>query len=176
RYEGWVESAISLLRRFVDDSVNPRNHYLDLEEIAECAEGSILHVARLSAVKRDLLRLPTRRQTFVAIKSIPIMPTGTPKLLELHYELSLMGDIHNSNILGFDTLYLDPVEDTIWIRMELMARSLSSVIDLNGVGLILSDRVIAGCTKDILSGLEHLRLHGIAPRNICSDNVLINLD
>jgi hypothetical protein len=48
-----------------------------------------------------------------------------------------------------DALYVDPVEDALWIRMELMTRSLASIIELRKVGLVLSDRNIAGCTKDV---------------------------
>ncbi|KAJ7171405.1 kinase-like domain-containing protein [Mycena filopes] len=85
-----------------------------------------------------------------------------------------MRDLWSNNILTMDALYVDPAEDTLWIRMELMVRPLSSVIDLRRVGLTLSDRVIAGCTKDVLSALEYLRMNDIAPRNIRSNNILIN--
>ncbi|KAJ7471694.1 kinase-like domain-containing protein, partial [Mycena galericulata] len=183
---GWVASVISPLSGFIDMPINPRHHYLDLQEIADGPGGTTLYVARLADDHREKLKLPNhvkerdqedllaRRPTFVAIKSIPIMPLGSSKLGEVLRELRIMGDIQCDNILEMDALYVDPVEDTLWIRMELMTRTLSSVIELNAAGLVLSDRVIAGCIKDILIALEHLRANGIAPRNIRSDNVLIN--
>ncbi|KAJ7731568.1 kinase-like domain-containing protein, partial [Mycena maculata] len=183
---GWVASVISPLSTFIDMPINPRNHYLDLQEIADGPGGTMLYVARLADGNRDNLTLPiqvkerdrddllARRPTFVAIKSIPIMPTGSSKLGEVLRELRTMRNIRSDHILAMDALYVDPIEDTLWVRMELMTRTLSSVIELNEAGLVLSDRTIAGCTKDILTALEHLRVNGIAPRNIRSDNVLIN--
>ncbi|KAJ7144135.1 kinase-like protein [Mycena epipterygia] len=188
RYEGWVASVIAPLSGFIDMPINPRNHYLDLQEIADGPGGTTLYVARLADAHRDQLMLPVhikeqdqhdllaRRPTFVAIKSVPIMPSGSSKLVEVLRELHTMHDIQCDNILGMDALYVDPVEDTLWIRMELMTRTLSSVIELNAAGLVLSDRTIAGCAKDILTALEHLRTNDIAPRNIRSENVLINND
>ncbi|KAJ7697231.1 kinase-like domain-containing protein, partial [Mycena rosella] len=174
----WVKSVISPLREFIDMPINPRHHYLDLQEIADGPGGTTLYVARLADTQRDRLTLPThvaaRDQLFVAIKSVPIMPTGSSKLVEVLRELRIMRHIQCENILGMDALYVDPVEDTLWIRMELMTRTLSSVIELNAAGLVLSDRMIAGCTKDILTALEYLRVHRIVPRNIRAENVLLN--
>ncbi|KAJ6521205.1 kinase-like protein [Mycena vulgaris] len=186
KYEGWVASVVSPLRDFIDMPINPRQHYVDLQEIADGPGGTTVYVARLADAQRDRLMLPTpvkerdhhdllaQHPTFVAIKSVPIMPSGSSKLVEVLRERRAMADIQCDNILGLDALYVDPVEDTLWIRMELMTRTLSSVIELNSAGLVLSDRVIAGCTKDILTALEHLRINNIAPRNIRVDNVLIS--
>ncbi|KAJ7495447.1 kinase-like domain-containing protein [Mycena latifolia] len=185
--QGWVPSVLSPFIGFIDAPINPRNHYLDLKEIAsDRPGGTTLYVARLADAWRDQLMLPShvkerdqhdfhaKRPTFVAIKSVPIMPTGSPKLVEVLRELRLMHDIRCENILGMDALYVDPIENALWIRMEFMTRTLSSVTELHAAGLELSDRVIAGCAKDILIALEHLRINGIAPRNICAYNVLIN--
>ncbi|KAJ7141697.1 kinase-like domain-containing protein [Mycena crocata] len=186
RYEGWVASVVAPLSGFIDKSVNPRDHYLDLGEIGEGRGGTTVSVARLAERHRDHLDLPehvkekdqhdllTRNTTFVAIKSVPIMPSDSTKLWDVLRELRIMHGIRCDNILGLDALYIDPVEDTLWIRMELMERTLSSVIELNGSGVVLSDQIIAGCTKDILAALENLRVNDIAPRNIRSDNILIN--
>ncbi|KAJ7495405.1 kinase-like domain-containing protein, partial [Mycena latifolia] len=186
KYEGWVTSVISPLKDFIDMRVNPRHHYLDLQEIADGPGGTTIYVARLADPQRDHLTLPAhvkerdahdllaQRPTFVAIKSVPIMPSGSSKLVEMLRELLIMNEIRCENILEMDALYVDPLEDTLWIRMELMTRTLGSVIELNAAGLALSDRVIAGCIKDILTALEHLRVNGIAPRNIRAKNVLIN--
>ncbi|KAJ7046235.1 hypothetical protein C8F04DRAFT_1387844 [Mycena alexandri] len=77
---------------------------------------------------------------------------------------------------GRHALYVDAFEDALWIRMELMTRTLASVIALGNAGLVLPDRVIAGCVKDILAALEVLRENGLRPGNISSQNVLLNSD
>ncbi|KAF7368382.1 Non-specific serine/threonine protein kinase [Mycena venus] len=180
QYQGWVQSAIFLYADFIDLSINPRKYYLDLQEIAEGPGGTTLYVARLADSRCDDLTLPVhvkerdRHAAFVAIKSVPILPSGSEKFNEVFHELSIMRDLRCENILHMDALYVDPVEDTLWIRMEFMTRSLSSIIELRRVGLALSDRIIAGCTKDIISALEYLRVHDIAPKSVRAGNVLVN--
>ncbi|KAJ6587630.1 kinase-like domain-containing protein [Mycena vulgaris] len=185
-YKDWVAAAISPLTAFIDMRINPRDYYLDLQEIAEGRGGTTLYFARLAETQRERILLPShvrerdhhdllaRRPTFVAIKSVPILQGGSVKFLEVVRELRTMRDIRCEHILEVEALYIDRVEDALWIRMELMTRTLSSVIELNSAGLVLWDRMIAGCTKDILTALEHLRVNDIAPRNIRADNVLIN--
>ncbi|KAJ7915114.1 kinase-like protein [Mycena leptocephala] len=176
----------SPLAEFIDMGVNPRHHYVDLREIADGPGGTTLYIARLASAHHELLMLAgdvrdrdeddfrAERPVFVALKSIPIMPAGSSKLGDVLRELRILSTLQCENLLRMDALYLDPVEDKLWIRMELMTRTLSSVVELNGVGLALSDRMIAGCAKDILNALEHLQANNITPRNIRSNNVLIN--
>jgi p21-activated kinase 1 len=160
-YKGWVASVISPFGEFIDLHVNPRHLYVQLQKIAEGPGGTILHVARLAPANFERRALPhdlteydeddirLSCSTLVAIKSVPIMPTGSSRLWEVLRELRIMSSIQSENILHMDALYVDPVEDALWIRMELMSRTLSSVIELNGAGLVLSDRMIAGCIKDV---------------------------
>jgi hypothetical protein len=165
RAEEWtmstVESSLSPFSGFIDISINPRDYYLDLREIAEGPGGTIIYVARLADFPTNGLMLPVHiktqdqqnrlsgRATLVAIKSVPILPSGNAKLTEVLHELTLMHDLHCENILTMDALYVDPMENTLWIRMELMTRSLSSIINLSKAGLKLLDQTIAGCTKDV---------------------------
>ncbi|KAJ7255008.1 kinase-like domain-containing protein [Mycena haematopus] len=186
RYQGWVESALSPFMQWIDISVNPRVYYLDLQEIAEGPGGTTLYHARLADFPCDDPMLPAhikeqdrqarhiQRTTFVAIKSVPILPSGNTKLGEVLDELSIMRNLRCEYILSMDAVYVDPVEDALWIRMEFMTRSLSSIIDLRRLGLGLSDQTIAGCTKDVISALEYLRIHDITPKNVQARNVLIN--
>ncbi|KAJ6472227.1 hypothetical protein DFH09DRAFT_809852, partial [Mycena vulgaris] len=162
-YEGWVASAISPLSAFIDLQVNPRHHYVDLQEIADGPGGTTLY--------RDERALRADRSTFVDIKTVPIMPAGGAKLGEVLQELTAIRGIQSANILQLDALYVDPLEDTLWIRMELMTRTMASVITLGSGGLVLADRVIAGCVKDILAALEALRESGLTPGNISSHNL-----
>ncbi|KAK6981763.1 kinase-like protein [Favolaschia claudopus] len=185
-YGGWVESVIAPFAGFIDVAVNPRNHYVDLKEMADGSEGATLYVARLASADHDLLNLPedvrqrdendlrAGHPTFVAIKSIPIVPGGNATLRAVLRERHILSEVQCQNILQMDSLYVDPAEDALWIRMELMDRTLSSIVDLASVGLVLSDRIIAGCVKDILTALATLYEKNIAPRNICSSNILVN--
>jgi hypothetical protein len=65
------------------------------------------------------------------------------------HELCIMRGLRCANILSMDALYVDPEDDTLWIRMEFMTRSLASIIELRKVKFVLSDQSIAGCTKDV---------------------------
>ncbi|KAK7032682.1 kinase-like protein [Favolaschia claudopus] len=169
-YGGWVESVIAPFAGFIDVAVNPRNHYVDLQEMADGSDGATLYVARLASADHDLLNLPedVRRRdendfcaghpTFVAIKSIPIVPGGNATLRAVLRERHILSEVQCPNILQMDSLYVDTAEDALWIRMELMTRTLSSIVDL----------------ASILTALATLYEKNIAPRNVCSNNILVN--
>jgi len=48
-----------------------------------------------------------------------------------------------------DGVYVDLVEDSLWVRMELMERSLADIIGLVGNGLQLQERTIARFASDV---------------------------
>jgi len=73
-----------------------------------------------------------------------------------------------------DSLYVDLVEDSLWIRMELMERSLADVIALAGQGLMVHERMIARFASDVLMALDYLQTQCIAHRDVRSDNLLLN--
>ncbi|TFK37694.1 hypothetical protein BDQ12DRAFT_685120 [Crucibulum laeve] len=185
RYRGWLSEVVAPLEDFIDEAVDPRDHYLDLQEIAEGESGSVF-TARLSEKNAARLRLPplikakdsddiaNGRIALVAIKSVAILPSGSPKLVDLRRELGLMRGLWHENILGMDALYVDLVEDSLWIRMELMERSLADIVGLVGDGLMLQDRMIARFASDVLNALEYLQRHHIAHRDVRSDNLLLN--
>ncbi|EFI26903.1 STE/STE20/PAKA protein kinase [Coprinopsis cinerea okayama7 len=185
RYRGWLSEVVQPLEEYIDEGVDPRDHYLDLKEIAEGESGSVFS-ARLIQKDADKLRLPAHvkaqdaddfannREVLVAIKSVAIVPSGSPKLKDLQHELGLMKGLHHENVIGLDSLYVDFLEDTLWIRMELMERSLADIIGLVDAGLMLPDRMMARFASDILSGLDYLQRHHIAHRDVRSDNLLIN--
>ncbi|KAF5376046.1 hypothetical protein D9615_007666 [Tricholomella constricta] len=185
RYRGWLSAVVAPLEDFIDETVDPRDFYLDLQEIAEGESGSVF-AARLTDKNIHRLRLPplvkaldnddlaNGRTTLVAIKSVAILPSGSPKLIDLERELSLMKGLWHDNVLSMDAVYVDLVEDTLWIRMELMERSLADIIGLVGQGLILQDRTIARFAGDVLLALEYLQSQRIAHRDVRSDNLLLN--
>ncbi|EDR09394.1 uncharacterized protein LACBIDRAFT_293888 [Laccaria bicolor S238N-H82] len=159
-YRGWLSEVVAPLEEYIDETVDPRDHYLDLKEIAEGESGSVF-AARLSEKNAHKLRLPplikakdsddiaNGRPVLLAIKSVAIVPSGSPKLLDLKKELVLMRGLWHENVLGMDALYVDLSEDSLWIRMELMERSLADIVGLVGDGLMLQDRMIARFASDL---------------------------
>ena len=57
-----------------------------------------------------------------------------------------MKGLSSEYIIGMDALYVDLVEDSLWIWMELIDRSLADVMDS---GLVLDDRMIARLASDV---------------------------
>ncbi|KZT23011.1 kinase-like protein [Neolentinus lepideus HHB14362 ss-1] len=163
RYPGWLYQHVRPLEEFIDD-VDPRDLYTDLQEIAEGESGSVFSARVVKASSNS----------FVAIKQIPIMPSGTPKLTDLRRELTLMKDVRHENVLPMDTLYVDLLEDSLWIRMELMDRSLADVIALIGDGVSIPETAMARFASDVLHGLQYLQSHNVAHRDIRSDNMLLD--
>lgn len=205
RYRGWLSAVVAPLEVFIDESVDPREHYLDLREIAEGESGSVF-AARLNPENAEKLRLEplvkaqdgnsiaSGQTKYVAIKSIAIVPSGSgsPKLADLQRELTVMkGCAWHEHVLGMDAVYVDLVEDSLWVRMELMERSLADLIGLVEEGLMLQDRMIARFAGDVcccppplqltytfycqvLLALDYLLTQNIAHRDVRSDNLLIN--
>jgi hypothetical protein len=184
RYYGWVSTLVAPLSEFIDEAVDPRDHYLDLTEIAEGESGSV-YAARVNKSNARKLKLGEvvrmqdlddlgladddhddpggdddkgknggggeneEQMKLVAIKSIALVPSGTPKLVDLEKELKLMKGLWHSQVLSVDAVYVDLVEDSVWLRMELMERSLADVIVLVDSGLVLQERTIARFASDV---------------------------
>lgn len=167
RYPGWLSGVVSPLAPFIDETVEPRDHYIELQEIAEGESGSVF-AARIDPdnadkldlhpnVKgRDTAEIKKGAPALVAIKVIAITPPSpnvqipeAQKLIDLEKELKLMKGLWHENILGLDALYVDLTEDTLWVRMELMERSLADIVGLVTDGLILHDRMIARFALDV---------------------------
>ena len=162
QYRGWLSAVVAPLEEFIDETVDPRNHYLNLTEIAEGESGSV-YSACLNPLTASKLRLPPaikakdaedmsqhpEQVKLVAIKSVAIVPSGSPKLVDLQRELTLMKGLSHENVLGMDGVYVDLVEDSLWVRMELMERSLADLVGLVGDGLMLQDRMLARFASDV---------------------------
>ncbi|CAK5271133.1 unnamed protein product [Mycena citricolor] len=187
RYAGWVADAVAPLRGFIDEQIDPREFYTDLTEIAEGESGSVFAAALVPDAAHLKLRLPPHIQTrdldqlaaqervLVAIKSVTLVPGGTPKVFDVARECELLRGLWCEQLVGLDALYVDLVDDSLWIRMELMERSLADVIGLVEEGLQLQEpRVMARFANDMLLGLDYLQKHGIAHRDVRSDNLLLN--
>ena len=163
QYRGWLSDVVAPLEEFIDETVDPRNHYLNLKEIAEGDSGSVFS-ACLNPLTASKLQLPPaikakdaeemlqhpEQVKLVAIKSVAIVPSGSPKLVDLQRELTLMKGLPgHENVLGMDSVYVDLVEDSLWVRMELMERSLADMVGLVGDGLMLQDRMLARFASDV---------------------------
>jgi p21-activated kinase 1 len=146
------------LEAFIDNHTDPREHYVDLQEIAEGESGSVsvarvvnghkLNLSNSLASKSTMSSLDAKPE-YVAIKNVPISPSGSPKLIDLERELTLLKGMRHEHVLGMDALYVDLVEDSLWIRMELMERSLADVVGLVGEGLMIQERMIGRFANDV---------------------------
>lgn len=230
RYPGWLSEIVAPLAEFIDEPIDPKDYYIDFQEVAEGDSGSV-NRARLAKRNIDRLRLPplvkakdiddmvSGRDTLVAIKCVAIspLPTESPteenendpdftcqrKLTDLKKELTILKGLWHEHVLGIDAMYVDLTEDSLWIRMELMHRSLTDVLMYVKDGpLVLAERVMARFVYDVstffflplffsffltdfffaslpfriqvLLALDYLQQHNIAHRDIRSDNLLIN--
>ncbi|KAL1745326.1 kinase-like domain-containing protein [Schizophyllum fasciatum] len=183
RLQGWLADAVAPFADYIDSAVDPRAVYVDLQEIAEGESGSVF-AAHLVPEAASALRLPPAvaardaadraagQRTLVAVKQVAL--GAGAKLRDLQHELRLMRGRAHENILGMDAMYVDVAGEALWIRMDLMERSLADVIELVQEGLMLQERMIARFAADILSGLDYLHKQGIAHRDVRSDNLLLN--
>ncbi|KAJ7145872.1 kinase-like domain-containing protein [Mycena epipterygia] len=187
RYAGWVAAAVAPVADFIDEYVDPREFYCDLQEIAEGESGSVYAAALVPTAPLQHLTLPpllrardgndvaNGRRVLVAIKSVALLPGGSPKLADVQRECHLLSGLRCEQVLGMDALYVDLVEDALWIRMELMERSLADIVGLVDKGLWLQEpRVMARFANDMLQALDFLQKHNIAHRDLRSDNLLLN--
>lgn len=182
RYSGWVTQVLAPIHEFVDDSVDPRDLFVDLQMIAEGESGSV-YAARPVESDDDTGR--------IAIKQVALLPSGSPKLVELETELRIMKEARHPQILAMDMLYIDLVEDSLWITMERMDRSLADILTLLDEGVQATEAHIGHFAKDVgvrrhhlrsfidwnvqvLMALSFLQSRGIAHRDVRSDNLLVN--
>ncbi|KAG6377719.1 hypothetical protein JVT61DRAFT_14490 [Boletus reticuloceps] len=131
----------------------------------------------------------------VAVKRIPLPPVAfspsltddspvSNKVVSVLHELTVLKDLDHEHLLLLDAIYVgsnsaddEPAsmpDTSLWIRMELMERSLADVIGLVAEGLALQERLIARFASDILHGLDCLQRQHIAHRDVRSDNLLVN--
>ena len=85
----------------------------------------------------------------MAVKQVPLLPGGSPKLKDLRKELLLVSCVSHTNILSMGTLHVDLIEDSLWIEMELIERSLADVLALMEEGVVPEEKAIARFTGDV---------------------------
>lgn len=141
-YPGWVTTVVEPLKEFIDETADPNKLFIDLQEIAEGESGSVFSAKVVST---------TTKSSFVAIKQVALLPSGSQKLVDLERELHLMKTLRHPQILSMDALYLDAVEDALWIKMELMDRSLADILTLVEEGVAVLEVHISQFAADVSS-------------------------
>ena len=162
RYPGWLSAVVAPLKGFINDTLDPRELYADLREIAEGESGSVFAarvLPRAGAGAGAGTGTPEAAApgAYVAIKHIAILPSGSPKIDDLRRELALMRGVAHPHVLAMDALYVDLQEDSLWIRMELMSRSVADVIALVEEGVFLNEKAIAQIASDVRVATISLR-------------------
>lgn len=185
RYPGWVSSVLSKagLETFVDEKVDPRDYFEGLTEIAEGESGFVYQAKVIRTVPGSKL---TRRRPqpggVVAIKAVPIPLSGSSKLDDLRREVEVMRRVFEddrstatssppSSVSGYSTgmahvlimeaIYVDLQEDSLWIRMELMERSLADVVALVEQGHLekIDEKVAARLASDVSTRRSAILIH-----------------
>ena len=178
RYPTWLAAIVLPLVEFIDDAADPRALFTDLQEIAKGESGSVYAAHAVPAVAQQFQPLTPRSPARilaqeckrcetegcegtaqVAIKRLPIARGGSPKLTDLRRELELARALRHANVLRMERLYVDVVEESLWIGMELMDRSLADVLGvvgeeaLDGGGPVaVTEKMIARFVWDVSGG------------------------
>ena len=152
---------------------NPASCFTNLVEIAEGESGSVFaaRVCGFGEPQPGERPIPSGT-SHVAIKRIPLPPPSSSaslsddspvsnKLVSVSHELSLLKDLDHEHLLLLDAVYVgstckdnstecvSAVDTSLWIRMELMERSLADVIGLVAEGLTLQERLIGRFASDV---------------------------
>jgi len=174
RYPGWVSNVLFKvgLETFVDGKVETRDYFDGLMEVAEGESGFVYQAKVVQTVPGSKL---TKRELqpggVVAIKAVPILPSGSNKLEDLRREVEVMKRVIEdgrsatsspfssasgcpagaANVLIIEAMYVDLQEDALWIRMELMERSLADVVALVEEGHLerLDEKIAARFASDV---------------------------
>ena len=174
RYPGWVSDVLSKvgLEVFVDEKVEPRDYFEGLTEVAEGESGFVYQAKVVRTVPESrLTRRVPQPGAVVAIKAVPILPSGSTKLEDLMREVEAMKKVFEDDrsaaespfssasgssaraghVLIMEAMYVDLQEDALWIRMELMERSLADVVALVEDGHLerMDEKVVARFASDV---------------------------
>ena len=151
RYPSWLAAGVLPLAEFIDDSSDPRALFTDLQEIAQGESGSVYSACAPTVASQFWPPTPTSpmseispegdeadeglaqsKQGLVAIKCVPLLRGRTEKLADLRRELELARALRHANVLCMERLYVDVSEESLWIGMELMDRSLADILAVIG--------------------------------------------
>ena len=174
RYPGWLSSVLSKvgLDVFVDEQLDPRDYFEGLTEVAEGESGFVYQARAVrTAPGSKLTERGPQPGGVVAIKAVPILPSGSSKLEDLRREVEVMRRVFEgdgsfatpspplvsghpagmAHLLIMEAMYVDLQEHSLWIRMELMERSLADVVALVEQGHLerIDEKVTARFASDV---------------------------
>ncbi|KAG8889027.1 hypothetical protein FRB98_006075 [Tulasnella sp. 332] len=163
-YNDEIPSFLLSLSDHVQRVVDPRLSLI--EPVAEGQYGPVF-AARDDANKSGK----------VAVKTIGVVLAHQAKFAALQKELGLLQNVKHRNILTYQGVYLVGDVDgslSLWLKMELLDRSLADLLAFLADGLVISESATARCASDILEGLDYLWSFRIAHRDVRSDNILLS--
>ncbi|KAI0295093.1 kinase-like protein [Multifurca ochricompacta] len=174
RYPTWLAAVVLPLAEFIDDAADPKVIFTDLQEIAQGESGSVYSAHAAPSVVQQLPHDSTDSPQ-VAIKHIPLLRGGSAKLGDLRRELELTRAVRHANILRMERLYVDVPDESLWIGMELMDRSLADVLAAVGEEAAVPASATSTVTGTmVLLALSYIRKSHIAHRDVRSDNLLLS--
>jgi len=132
------------LKSYIYLDFDPCKIFASLVEVAQGQYGSV-YSASISS-PNPMLGDPDAN---IAIKKVPIPQNGTMKISQLKHELEVMSEVRHKHILTTDGLFWDWRESVLWIRMELMDRSLADMLALGEYGVMVEEEVIARFANDV---------------------------
>ncbi|KAF8335870.1 kinase-like domain-containing protein [Cantharellus anzutake] len=155
---------------------SPLSRFSDLTQVAEGQYGPVF-AARASegdGISGSSMSTngTSRLNTLVAVKLIHVNKEDSPKVHALAQEVSIMSKVRHEHVLTTAGLFVQ--DNTLWVEMELMERSLADMLPLVGEGLIFQEAEVARFASDVLSALSYLETLNIAHRDVRSDNLLIS--
>ena len=135
-------------------ATDPFARFSDLTQVAEGQWGPVF-AARAREAGTPIggtsvsseLATASRYGTLVAVKTIKIEEEGSPKVTALASELEIMADVRHEHVLFTTGLFVN--EDTLWVEMELMERSLADMLPLVEEGLVVSEPEVACFASDV---------------------------
>jgi serine/threonine protein kinase len=119
-------------------SADPHQLFREMNPIAEGRYGRVY--SAYFTYPDDAASTPAQ---IVAVKRVSL--EHTEKLEMLAVEMELMSTVIHQNILVMEDLCLDLAEDSIWIQMELMDRSVADVYDV----LKVDENIVARFAFDV---------------------------
>ena len=135
-------------------ATDPRVRFTDFAQVAEGQWGPV-YAARAREAGTSISvksfssesSTASRFGTLVAVKTIKVEEEGSSKVDSFASELAIMADVRHEHILFTAGLFVN--EDTLWVEMELMERSLADMLPLVEQGLVVSEPEVARFASDV---------------------------
>lgn len=142
-------------------ATDPLVRFSDLTQVAEGQWGPV-YAARAREADTSVSgkssssgsSTASRFGTLIAVKTIKVEEEGSPKVAALASELAVMANVRHEHVLFATGLFVS--EDTLWVEMELMERSLADMLPLVEEGLVVSEPEVARFASDVSTSLSNV--------------------